>query len=136
MPVSLTHLRLCVSDLPANYRFYHEILGLPLVAPLSIDEVYTEIVTPTVIIALFSKALMAETVGAAALPANAPAQDSAVIVFMVENVDEKVAELATKGIQPIVGPTDRPVWALRTAHYRDPEGNLVEVCCDLPAAHA
>ena len=32
-----------------------------------------------------------------------------------------------KGVEFAVGPTDRPDWYLRTAHFRDPEGNLIEL---------
>ena len=50
-----------------------------------------------------------------------------VFVFAVENVDAICQQLQAKGIQLTVGPTDRPDWGIRTAHLRDPDGNLIEI---------
>jgi catechol 2,3-dioxygenase-like lactoylglutathione lyase family enzyme len=135
MPPTFSHLRLCVTDFASTVRFYHELLGFPMNMPYT-DDVYTEINTGAVTLALFNKAMMADVVGAGVLPAKSTAQDNAVIVLMVPNVDQAVAALAEKGLSPIVPPTDRPAWGLRTVHYRDPEGNLVELATDLSTTMA
>ena len=50
--------------------------------------------------------------------------DRAMLVFEVPNVDARVAELKSRGVEIIAEPVDRPEWTVRTAHLRDPEGNL------------
>jgi catechol 2,3-dioxygenase-like lactoylglutathione lyase family enzyme len=54
-------------------------------------------------------------------------QDAVLLVFEVDNVDEAVEALKAKGVQFVSLPTDRPAWGMRTAHFRDPDGNLLEI---------
>jgi lactoylglutathione lyase len=56
---------------------------------------------------------------------SGPVTDCAVVVIGVDDVDETVDSL--QGVEVVTAPTDRPGWNLRTAHIRDPDGNLVEV---------
>jgi predicted enzyme related to lactoylglutathione lyase len=82
------------------------------------------------VLVLFDRAAMAAVVGAAALPAAAgPAQDAAMLVSRVADVDAALAFCLAHGGTPVVPPTDRPDWgpSLRTAHLRDPEGMLIEL---------
>ncbi|MER6945283.1 VOC family protein [Nonomuraea sp. NPDC000554] len=78
---------------------------------------------------LYGRGTIAEVVGSTALPEAAPAQDSAMLVMKVDDVDAASACLARNGAQVVAPPQDRPEWApgMRTAHLRDPEGNLVEL---------
>lgn len=135
MSAALIDLRLCVTDFAGTIHFYHDLLGFPMKMPYT-DDVYTEIDTGAVTLAVFNKAMMADAVGTGALPPKASAQDSVAIIFRVADVDQMAAELAAKGLHPVMAATDRPAWGLRTVHYRDPEGNLVEFVADLPATTA
>ncbi|MFV9644620.1 MAG: VOC family protein, partial [Desulfobacterales bacterium] len=47
--------------------------------------------------------------------------------FEVPNVDKATQELKAKGVVFETEPTDRSVWGIRTAHFRDPDGNLIEI---------
>jgi lactoylglutathione lyase len=49
-----------------------------------------------------------------------------VLVTQVGDVDAAYEELRGKGVEFIRAPEDRP-WGLRTAHFRDPEGNVWEI---------
>ncbi|MBK8019931.1 MAG: VOC family protein [Chloroflexi bacterium] len=67
-----------------------------------------------------------------ASPRRASAQDSSLLVFEVDDVDQAVQSLQGKGVSFIAMPTDRPDWGMRTAHFRDPDGNLLEIFHPLP----
>jgi catechol 2,3-dioxygenase-like lactoylglutathione lyase family enzyme len=49
------------------------------------------------------------------------------LTIQVESVDETYGALQAKGVAFDVGPTDRAEWGARTAHFRDPDGNLLEL---------
>jgi catechol 2,3-dioxygenase-like lactoylglutathione lyase family enzyme len=42
-------------------------------------------------------------------------------------VDELYYHLKEKNAIIVTQPMDRPEWGLRTAHFRDPDGNLIEI---------
>jgi catechol 2,3-dioxygenase-like lactoylglutathione lyase family enzyme len=44
----------------------------------------------------------------------------------VDDVDERCAELVSRGIVLLNGPMDRP-WGIRTASFRDPSGYVWEI---------
>ena len=51
------------------------------------------------------------------------------IVFMgtPEFAVPSLQTLLAKGVTVLVPPTDHPDWGIRTVHFRDPDGNLIEV---------
>ena len=124
------HIRLLVSDFPACFRFYRDTLGFSPTFGAE-DEVYADFETGGQGIALFARALMAEAVGTQS--ALAGAQDDAVLVLATKNVDEAADALRAKGVALTAEPADRPLWGIRTAHFRDPDGHLIEINCPLPA---
>jgi predicted enzyme related to lactoylglutathione lyase len=82
------------------------------------------------LVILHDRAAMAETIGTAHLPVDAsPAQDAAMLVCRVADVDAALALCLEHGGTLVVDATDRPQWGpnLRTAHLRDPDGNLIEL---------
>ena len=82
------------------------------------------------VLILFDRAVMAATIGTADLPATAgSAQDAAMLVCRVGTVDEALALCVEHGATLVAEATDRPQWGptLRTAHLRDPDGNLIEL---------
>jgi lactoylglutathione lyase len=70
---------------------------------------------------------MSETLGTSSKPAQADRQDTICFTFSVESVDEFCKHLKEKGIALITKPTDHVDWGIRTAHFRDPDGNLIEI---------
>jgi uncharacterized glyoxalase superfamily protein PhnB len=44
----------------------------------------------------------------------------------VDDVDAMCAELASRGVELLNGPMDRP-WGIRTAAFRDPAGHIWEI---------
>jgi catechol 2,3-dioxygenase-like lactoylglutathione lyase family enzyme len=118
------HIRLLVDDFSACFRFYRDTLGFPT-AFGSEDDVYADFETGGQGIALFARSLMAEAVGSESHGTDA--QDASVLVLATQNVDEAAAALRAKGVALATEPTDRPLWGIRTAHFRDPDGHLIEI---------
>jgi predicted enzyme related to lactoylglutathione lyase len=78
---------------------------------------------------LFSRTAIADVVDTADLPDGPPTKDTSMLVLRVDDV-ERATEIFTKhGAVLVAKPQDRPEWGpgLRTAHLRDPEGNLLEL---------
>ena len=76
---------------------------------------------------IYDRGQMAEIVGRTRAPDPGGAVDHTLLTLQVESVDETYESLKSKGVQFDVPPTDRPDWGARTAHFRDPDGNLIEV---------
>jgi len=45
----------------------------------------------------------------------------------VKDIETSVDELREKGVVFINEIHDRPDWGIRVAHFRDPDGNLIEI---------
>lgn len=58
--------------------------------------------------------------------------DRVLLCTRVENVDVAYETLKAKGVEFTLPPTDQ-YWGLRTAFFKDPEGNIWEIAHPLPA---
>jgi lactoylglutathione lyase len=121
--VKLTHVRLLVEDFGASHRFYAESLGLPTTWPN--EGGYAEFSAGDAMIAIFPRREMDSAV------TLRPAGDAAVVVLEVEDVDAAFHAAVERGAQAAAKPVDHSEWGLRTAHLRDPDGNLVELYHDI-----
>ncbi|MFJ4499604.1 VOC family protein [Streptomyces sp. NPDC088864] len=128
------HPRLLAGRFADCFRFYDAVLP-PLVGAVrasgSVSGPYAHWdVDGQGVLVLFDRAAMAAVAGTADLPAQAPpAQDRSMFVCRVDDVDAALALCLGHGAELAVAACDRPEWGpgLRTAHIRDPEGNLVEL---------
>lgn len=120
------HLRLLVADFPACFRFYRDALGFAAGYGAE-DEAYADFSVGDQTLALFRRGLMAEAVGTSGKTATADAQDRFALVLATDDVDLAVAALRTRGVSPVAGPQNQPDWGIRVAHFRDPDGNLIEI---------
>lgn len=124
--------RLLVRDFPTCFRFYRDVMGFnPSYG--SENDTYAFFDTGATGIELFERKLMAEVVGRADAPATSNAQDGGMLSFKVDNVDETCQQLKDKGVTFVTEPTDRADWGVRAAHFRDPDGNLLEIFQSLNA---
>jgi predicted enzyme related to lactoylglutathione lyase len=127
------HPRLLVTRFAEMFDFYQAVLPEMLGAKLmkgSADGPYANWdIEDQAILILFDRTAMAALAGTQNLPAAAPAQDHTMFVCRVKDVDAGAELCARHGATPVAGPTDRPEWGptMRTAHLRDPEGNLIEL---------
>ncbi|TYB41795.1 VOC family protein [Actinomadura chibensis] len=126
--------RLLVDDFEPAARFYaaalRELLGIEPVKLLPAAEYANWDLGGEGALVVMGRARIAEAVGSAD-PAqrDSAGRDAAMLVFRVDDVGAAAKTLAGLGATPVAGARDRPEWGpgLRTAHLRDPAGNLLEL---------
>lgn len=120
----LSYVRVLVDKFPECFRFYKDTLGLELVWGDE-NNVYAEFKAEgDAKIAIFRREL-AES--ALRLKHEPGAARRFMIVLESEDVDAAVQEIEGRGEVAIGAPVDRTDWGVRTAHFLDPDGNLVEI---------
>lgn len=124
--------RLLVSNFKECFLFYRDMMGFSVGFGTE-DDTYADFTVGAVNISLFDKHEMSVTLNTAHLPESVDAQDKVCLVFAVENVDEACQQLRSKGVQLAVEPTNHADWGIRTAHFRDPDGNLIEINQPMPS---
>ena len=121
-PSRIDAITLFVDDLPAAKEFYARAFALPLhfeddasavfrfgetlINLLKTDEAH-ELITPATV-----------------APADAGSRMQ--LTIDVDDVDATCTELASRGVELLNGPIDRP-WGRRTAAFADPAGHVWEV---------
>lgn len=123
--LTFTHTRLLVTDYRASFQFYRDVLGLD-VEWGNEDGVYADFRTGDTTLALFDRGAMAEAVGTDHPIEDTGQQDVVSLIFEVESVDETY-ECLENEVSFITEPHDQPGWGIRVAHFRDPEGTLIEI---------
>jgi len=118
--------RLLVTNFRDCYLFYRDVMGFKPTFGME-NDTYADFNTGTLNITLFDKSEMAATVGTEVLPKRPESQDHVCLVFGVQDVDKACEHLRSKGVVLVTEPTDHPDWGIRTAHFRDPDGNLIEI---------
>lgn len=116
--MKLVSTRLIVQDINTVVEFYEFVTGVSAdwLAP-----VFAEIVTPGAVIAIGSEETVALFKEGCAKPA---ANQSAILEFLVDDVDHQFNRLKEYGVAFVHEPKDMP-WGNRTLQFRDPEGTLV-----------
>lgn len=118
--------RLLVVDYRACFRFYRDIMGFDVVWGNE-DGTYAAFEGGETDLALFQRENMAEAVGTSHLPRERASQDDVCVVFFVDSVDRVTEDMKQKGVQFVTEPKDYQDWGIRAAHFRDPDGNLLEI---------
>lgn len=120
------NMRLLVTRFDETYAFYRDVLGLKPTWGKP-GENYASFAFPGGgEIAIFRRSLMADAVGTAARPSTRQEQDTAVVILTVDDVDALYARL--KNVVTFTNPPEsKTAWGIRAAHFRDPDGNLIEV---------
>lgn len=114
---------LFVADLERSKTFYGEVLGIPM--QFDDDTSAGFDFDPMLLILLdIDSARDLLTGDAVAVPR--PVGVSSQLVSFVDDVDGIYAELIAKGVEFVTPPIDRE-WGLRTAHFKDPDGNIWEI---------
>ncbi len=70
---------------------------------------------------------LTEAVGEKSKSIKVEIQSKFVLQFKVENVDKAYQRFHEKDIEFVNEPHDRKDWGARIAHFRDPDGNLIEI---------
>jgi len=118
--------RILVTNFKACFFFYRDVMEFTPGFGTE-NDTYADFSVGAVNISLFDKQEMSAVMGTSHLPASASAQDKVCLVFAVDNVDEACQRIQARGVTLETEPTDHTDWGVRTAHFRDPDGNLIEI---------
>ncbi len=121
-PSGIGAITLFVEDLEAATQFYREVFGLPVKFEDDDSAVFD---FGNTIINLLKTTAARELIDPAAV-AGREAGSRLQLTIQVDDVDATSAELATRGVELLNGPMDRP-WGIRTASFTDPGGHIWEV---------
>jgi len=132
--MKIDHVRLLVVHFAECFRFYRDVIGLTVKWGEENDSYASFSVAGEAApnLALFSRQEMADALGIGSLPAEAAAQDRAMLIVGVEDVDATVKHFEALGVTFTLGPKNYPDWGMRSAYLRDPDGNLIELTGALP----
>ena len=111
-------IRIVTSDVDRLARFYEELTG---VAPLRPAPVFAQFDLPGGTIAIGGVETVAMLGGSAPQPAS---NASVIVEFEVEDVDAEFERVNPADV--VLEPTVMP-WGNRSALFRDPDGNLVNL---------
>ena len=123
MKYTFTRLLVDQADFQACFDFYKNVLGFKVTWGEG-DNVYASFDTGSTNLAINAYWTVSEPLH---LPEERPKTDRSILIFEVEDVDAKYEELKTRGVIFTHPPEDRTEWGIRTAHFRDPAGNLIEI---------
>lgn len=118
---------LFVEDLARARAFYQDTLGFALTFEDK-DSAYFEMEGASLL--LLSMAGAQDLLSSQDVATQHPTKASSQLVAFVEDVDAVHAELVAKGVEFVREPVDR-AWGMRTAHLRDPDGNIWEIARSL-----
>lgn len=121
-PRGIGAITLFVEDLPGAKRFYETVFGLPVFFEDGASAVFK---FENTMINLLKTSEAPELIG----PAKAASPEAGArmqFTIEVDDIDAMCAELASRGVELLNGPMDRP-WGIRTASFRDPAGHVWEI---------
>jgi catechol 2,3-dioxygenase-like lactoylglutathione lyase family enzyme len=121
-PRGIGAITLFVDDLEAAKHFYRRVFGLPVKFEDGDSAVFD---FGNTIVNLLQATAARELIEPAAV-ATREAGCRFQLTIEVDDLDALCAELATRGVQLLNGPMDRP-WGVRTASFSDPGGHIWEI---------
>jgi catechol 2,3-dioxygenase-like lactoylglutathione lyase family enzyme len=124
MEYKLNHIRLLVENYRDSVRFYEHTLGLPLLRG-DLESGYAEFEAPGIRLGLLQRSAMSEALGM--VEPKQEGRRHMAVAFAVDDVDAAFNELKVKGVKFTLAPRTHSDWNLRTAHFNDPDGNLIEI---------
>ncbi len=114
---------LFVADLDRAKTFYRDTLGLEIGDE---DPQSVMFSLGSVMLLLIANSAGQDLLGDDAIATSRPSGTTFQLVSFVEDVDALFTDLSAKGVEFVTQPVDQP-WGLRTAHFKDPEGNVWEL---------
>ena len=115
-------ITLFVEDLAAAKQFYQDVFGFPVHYEDADSAVFN---FGNTLVNLLKVTEAPELIA----PANVAGPDAGSRIQFtidVDDVDAMCVELASRGVELLNGPMDRP-WGIRTAAFRDPAGHIWEI---------
>lgn len=124
--MKLSQIRLLAKDFHKSVTFYKDVMELPLGTYVQ-EMKYASFKTGETQIEIVPREQMSQVIGENNLPIEVESQSEFFLNFSVEQVDEVCARLKDKGVVFLNEPHDRKEWNARVAHFRDPDGNVIEL---------
>jgi catechol 2,3-dioxygenase-like lactoylglutathione lyase family enzyme len=121
-PRGIDAITLFVEDLETTKAFYRRAFGLPIHYEDDDSAVFN---FGGVLINLLKVSEASELIQPADV-ATSEAGSRFQFTIGVDDVDAMCADLASRGVEMLNGPIDRP-WGVRTASFRDPAGHIWEI---------
>jgi predicted enzyme related to lactoylglutathione lyase len=118
--MNLASIRVITDDIDRLTAFYENVTGLPAVRPAP---VFAEFRITSGVLAIGTTATVAMLGDRAPRPGR---NDSVIIEFLVTDVDAEFDRLHASLTDVVLEPTTMP-WGNRSALFRDPDGNLVNL---------
>ena len=118
--MNLVSVRLITDDLPRLVAFYEDVTGVVAERP---TPDFAELRTAGGTLAIGSTRTVALFAPGSARPGE---NRSAIVEFLVDDVDDAFARLADRSVEIVAGPTTMP-WGNRSLLLRDPDGTLVNL---------
>ena len=128
----LDNVRLLVDDFDECFRFYRDTMALKVTWGREGGGYASFDAGEGSRLSIFPRREMAEAIGPSGLATDGRGQDRSVLVFGVDDLDSTLARLRSRGVKLTAEPADHRDWGIRTAHIRDPDGNLIELNSPLP----
>ena len=126
MDYDLNYIRLLTDHFDEMWDFYAIKLGMNTRLGKE-NGVYEEFFTKGSRLSIYKRDYMGNALKKNLVKFPDHPQDTVVIILQVPNVDDAYEELKSRGVEFITKPADREEWIIRTAHIRDPDGNLIEL---------
>jgi catechol 2,3-dioxygenase-like lactoylglutathione lyase family enzyme len=130
--MDLTDVRLLVHDFRGCLEFYRDVLGLNVRMEVP-NDVYAELEAGAVHVSLYPHELMRKAVPSLH---GTDSSDRFLLNLRVDDTDASYRQLRDRGVAFMTEPHDKEEWGIRVAHFRDPEGNLIEIYSPIQRAEA
>ena len=128
IPSNLDAITLFIADRKRSKAFYESAFGL---APIFEDDNSVAFKFDNTVVNLLESRAAHDLIAPAAV-ADAGTASTFQLTIGVEDTDAACAQLASRGVDLLNGPIDRP-WGVRTASFADPDGHIWEVAGEIPS---
>jgi catechol 2,3-dioxygenase-like lactoylglutathione lyase family enzyme len=123
--VDLVNARIVTDDVAGLAEFYTAVIGPGVIGTGVVpNDYYVELPTRGATLALCRRRFTEADGCGAPLPVTVA--ERVILDFEVDDVDATYARLTSPGVTWVMAPTDQP-WGARSAMFRDPDGNLVNL---------
>lgn len=122
-----SYVRLMVDDFTTSFLFYRDVMKLKVVYGHETSRYAEFDMESGTHLAVNQRQVMAEALGTVDQDHTLPGQDRFALIFEVDDVDKSSAELVEAGAHQVSPPREWPGWGIYAAHFRDPDGYLIEL---------
>ncbi|MFZ3579221.1 VOC family protein [Virgibacillus sp. DJP39] len=122
--MELTHTRLLVDNYKECFLFYRDVLGFE-VSWGDENPLYADFKFSGATLGIFERKQMTEAVGTE-YSTDSEKVDRTALIFKVNSVEDNYQELKDR-VEFITRPTEQKDWGIKVAHFRDPDGSLIEI---------